>query len=78
MPKESVPSVGESDFREAAALLLSRRRPVLVTHDRPDGAGLGCLLAMRAILADLGRPATAGSNSRIRRPRAAYSAARSV
>ena len=59
MPNESVPSVGESDFREAAALLLSRRRPVLVTHDRPDGDGLGCLLAMRAILADIGRPATA-------------------
>ena len=37
-------------FREAAEMLLSWRRPVLLTHSRPDGDALGCLLAVRAAL----------------------------
>lgn len=47
------------DFRAAAGELLRWRRPLLVSHVRPDGDALGCLLGMRAILRGLGRQAEA-------------------
>lgn len=46
------------DFRSAAELVASWRRPVLLTHERPDGDALGCLLGLHAILGELGVAAT--------------------
>jgi phosphoesterase RecJ-like protein len=40
----------DQDYRAAAAEVAGWRRPLLLTHERPDGDGLGSLLAMRAIL----------------------------
>ena len=43
-----------SQFQQAAALVGGWRRPLLLTHARPDGDALGSMLAMRSILRGLG------------------------
>lgn len=42
-----------TDVREASAWLAQCRRPLLVTHRRPDGDALGCLAAMNLALRHL-------------------------
>jgi len=44
-------------FAEAASLIESWRRPLLISHVKPDGDALGSLAAMRALLALRGIPA---------------------
>jgi len=46
------PSV--SAYRAAAAVVESWQRPLLLTHERPDGDALGCILGLRAILRERG------------------------
>ncbi len=41
-------------YRDASSRILTWRRPLLVTHTRPDGDAAGCLLAMRALLRQAG------------------------
>jgi phosphoesterase RecJ-like protein len=41
-------------FRQAAELLRSWHRPLIVTHARPDGDGIGAVLAMRSLTRGLG------------------------
>jgi phosphoesterase RecJ-like protein len=47
------------DFMETARRLASWRRPLLVTHEKPDGDALGSLVAMRALLQSQGTHPTA-------------------
>lgn len=51
--------LNEKNFREAAVLIESWRRPLLVSHVKPDGDALGALVAMRAMLASRGVSAVA-------------------
>ncbi len=46
-------------FVDAAARIASWRRPLLVSHEKPDGDALGSLVAMRALLRSQGIEATA-------------------
>ena len=46
-------------FIDAATRVASWRRPLLVTHEKPDGDALGSLVAMRALLQSQGRQPTA-------------------
>jgi len=46
-------------YIEAASRLASWRRPLLVTHEKPDGDALGSLVAMRALLQSQGLQPTA-------------------
>ncbi len=46
--------LNEKIFREAAALIESWHRPLLVSHVKPDGDALGSLVAMRAMLRSRG------------------------
>jgi phosphoesterase RecJ-like protein len=46
-------------FADAASRLTSWRRPLLVTHEKPDGDALGSLVAMRALLQSQGLQPTA-------------------
>lgn len=46
--------LSETEFREAADLLSGWRRPLLLTHARPDGDALGSLLALDSVLRGLG------------------------
>lgn len=48
-----------NDYRSLAAALESLRRPLLVSHARPDGDALGCLLAMQSMLRTRGLDAYA-------------------
>jgi phosphoesterase RecJ-like protein len=41
-------------LHHAAALLKQRRRPLLISHPRPDGDTIGCALALRLALLQLG------------------------
>jgi phosphoesterase RecJ-like protein len=43
-------TLSSRDFQEAAALIGGWRRPVLITHEKPDGDALGSLVAMRSML----------------------------
>ena len=43
-------SITSDVFRRAAGLVESWRRPLLLTHARPDGDAVGCLVAMQAML----------------------------
>jgi phosphoesterase RecJ-like protein len=43
------------DYRAAAQLVLSWDKPLLLTHERPDGDALGCLLALADTLRRQGR-----------------------
>jgi phosphoesterase RecJ-like protein len=47
------------DFTETARRIASWRRPLLVTHEKPDGDALGSLVAMRALLQSQGARPTA-------------------
>jgi len=47
------------DARLVLDWLLSRQRPLLLTHEHPDGDAFGSLLGLLAALHDLGRPAVA-------------------
>ncbi|MFH0983507.1 MAG: bifunctional oligoribonuclease/PAP phosphatase NrnA [Planctomycetota bacterium] len=47
-------AIDSTQFQQAASLLRSWRRPLVVTHERPDGDALGTVLAMRSILRRLG------------------------
>lgn len=49
----------DSDFRDAARELLGWKRPLLISHERPDGDALGCLIAMHSLLHARGVDATA-------------------
>jgi len=42
------------DFMETSRRMASWRRPLLVTHEKPDGDALGSLVAMRALLQSQG------------------------
>ena len=42
------------EFKQIGATVSSWKRPILVSHARPDGDALGCLVAMRAIMRSLG------------------------
>ena len=46
-------------FTEAAARIASWRRPLLISHDKPDGDALGSLAAMRSLLRSRGVEAVA-------------------
>lgn len=46
-------------FREAADFLSKMRRPLLISHSKPDGDALGALVAMRALLGANGVAASA-------------------
>ena len=43
------------EFHDALADLRSARRPIVVTHENPDGDALGSLIAMQGILAAIGK-----------------------
>ncbi|MCP4590717.1 MAG: bifunctional oligoribonuclease/PAP phosphatase NrnA [bacterium] len=43
-----------AQFQQAATAVQSWRRPLVLTHTRPDGDALGAVLAMRSILRSLG------------------------
>ncbi len=47
-------SLDEKTFKDAAARIASWRRPLLITHEKPDGDALGALVAMRALLQSQG------------------------
>ncbi len=47
--------ITKEQFSRAAELLLSWQRPLLITHERPDGDGLGCVIALREILLLMGK-----------------------
>lgn len=47
------------NFLEAASHVASWRRPLLITHEKPDGDALGSLVAMRALLQSQGLQPTA-------------------
>ncbi len=51
---------GASDehLRQAGDVVIGWKRPVLFSHTRPDGDALGCMLALRSLLAAGGRHAT--------------------
>ena len=42
-------------LHHAAALLQQRRRPLLISHPRPDGDTIGCALALRLALLQMGK-----------------------
>ena len=42
-------------LHDAAALLQQRRRPLLISHPRPDGDTIGCALALRLALLQMGK-----------------------
>ena len=46
--------IESAQFESAASILQSWRRPLVLTHARPDGDALGSVLAMRSILRALG------------------------
>lgn len=52
-------TLNAQSFIEAAARVASWRRPLLVTHEKPDGDALGSLVAMRALLQTKGLQPTA-------------------
>ncbi len=52
-------SLNTRRFIEAASHVASWRRPLLVTHEKPDGDALGSLAAMRALLQSQGLQPTA-------------------
>ena len=52
-------SLNAKDFIDAATRVASWRRPLLVTHEKPDGDALGSLVAMRAFLCSQGLQPTA-------------------
>ncbi len=47
------------EFRQAGDTVAAWRRPLLISHTRPDGDALGCLVAMRSILRLAGATPTA-------------------
>lgn len=47
------------DFAKATSLILSWKRPLLVSHTKPDGDALGSLVALRSLLKAQGVSATA-------------------
>ena len=47
------------DLARAAEWVVSRKRPLLVSHEKPDGDALGALVAMRLLLGARGVSATA-------------------
>ncbi len=49
----------EADYVAAADAVRGWRRPLLLTHERPDGDALGSLLALQAMLRDAGLAPTA-------------------
>ncbi|UCG16080.1 MAG: bifunctional oligoribonuclease/PAP phosphatase NrnA [Phycisphaerales bacterium] len=42
--------ISQDEFRRLADTVATWRRPLLLTHARPDGDAVGCLVAMRAML----------------------------
>ncbi|MCH7813605.1 MAG: hypothetical protein IID40_06245, partial [Planctomycetes bacterium] len=48
------PPIEAGEFRRLADLVAGWRRPLLLTHARPDGDALGSLMAMRSVLRGLG------------------------
>jgi len=51
----AAPRISRDDFQRAAVLATGWRRPVLLSHTRPDGDAIGALLALRAMLRTDGR-----------------------
>lgn len=52
-------AIATADFRHAAALAINSKRPLLVSHAKPDGDALGSLVALRGMLQAKGVSATA-------------------
>jgi phosphoesterase RecJ-like protein len=52
-------SIAQDEFRRIADLAAEWRRPLLVSHSKPDGDAIGSLMAMKAIVRALGGEATA-------------------
>jgi phosphoesterase RecJ-like protein len=52
-------ATSSEQYVDAGRMILQWQRPVLITHARPDGDALGCLIAMGEILRSLGQEATA-------------------
>lgn len=52
-------TLNAKDYVESASRVASWRRPLLVTHEKPDGDALGSLVAMRALLQSQGLQPTA-------------------
>jgi len=48
-------SLSAEALHYAAALLQQRRRPLLISHPRPDGDTIGCTLALRLALLQMGK-----------------------
>jgi len=47
----NIPDGKESDLKQAAAVVYGWRRPLLITHAKPDGDALGSLVAVQRLLA---------------------------
>ncbi len=52
-------ALGAKSLTEAAARIASWKRPLLISHDKPDGDALGSLVAMRSLLRSRGVEAVA-------------------
>lgn len=50
-----ISSLSTETLHHAAALLEQRRRPLLISHPRPDGDTIGCALALRLALLQMGK-----------------------
>jgi bifunctional oligoribonuclease and PAP phosphatase NrnA len=55
MPMTKTSSLSVEALHDAAALLRQRRRPLLISHPRPDGDTIGCALALRLVLQQMGQ-----------------------
>jgi phosphoesterase RecJ-like protein len=55
MPTFDHHELSQHDYRAAAEMVLSWKKPLLITHAAPDGDAMGCLIAMRAMLRAQGR-----------------------
>ena len=47
-------AIDVQQYRNAARRVLQWKRPLLLTHTRPDGDAVGCLVALRSLLRDAG------------------------
>ena len=54
-PTRSSAIISDDTFQSVGDTLMSFRTPLLLSHERPDPDALGCLLAMRSVLAAVGR-----------------------
>ncbi len=51
-------TVTVDEYRQVGAVVAAWKQPLLLTHARPDGDALGCLVTMRSILRSLGAKPT--------------------